>query len=70
MPLKYSDKQRDALDLVAVVGLLQFVVLPVCMEMVIFYCICIFGCAVRKTGWKLHFMKKKKEERDCSTVEL
>ena len=65
--IRYSDKQRDALDLVAVVGLLQFVVLPVCMEMVIFYCICIFCCAIRKTGWKLHIFQKKKEE--CGTVE-
>ena len=63
--LKYSDKDRDALDLVAVVGLLQFMVLPVCMEMVIFYCVCIFCCAVRGTGWKLNlFWKKKVEDTD------
>lgn len=63
--LKYSDKDRDALDLVAVVGLLQFMVLPVCMEMVIFYCVCIFCCAVRGTGWKQNlFWKKKVEDTD------
>lgn len=63
--LKYSDKDRDALDLVAVVGLLQFMVLPVCMEMILFYCVCIFCCAVRGTGWKQNlFWKKKVEDTD------
>lgn len=68
--LKYSDKEWDALDLVAVVGLLQFMVLPVCMEMVLFYCVCIFCCAVRTTGWKLHFFRKEKgEETDLEEVQ-
>lgn len=63
--LKYSDKDRDVLDLVAVVGLLQFMVLPVCMEMILFYCVCIFCCAVRGTGWKQNlFWKKKVEDTD------
>ena len=74
--LKYSDIDRDALDLVAVVALLQFMVLPVCMEMVPFYCVCIFACAVRGTGWKLHFFQKKpadtelvEEEENKASIE-
>lgn len=68
--LRYSDKEWDALDLVAVVGLLQFMVLPVCIEMVSFYCVCIFCCAVRTTGWKLHFFRKEKgEETDLEEVQ-
>lgn len=60
--LKYGKKEKDAWDLVAVVGLIQFIVQPVCMEMVIFWSICIFACAVRETGWKLHIIRFFKEK--------
>ena len=47
--------------------MLKYLVLPVCMEMVLFYCVCIFCCAVRGTGWKLNlFWKKKVEDTDLA----
>lgn len=60
-------QKKDAWDLAAVVGLLQLVILPVCIELIPLWCIFIFASAVRETGWMLHPFKFLKEK--CMLLE-